>query len=97
MFNLNKGYCTLWFDSAFGVDWSLSCGAHDQRYDLCDYLKKLRADLELTFDVWAVAGIAAKWWQRGLLRVNAVAMGLAVFTVGNLFWIKGCVMQPTKF
>jgi hypothetical protein len=80
--------CTMWFQGAFGVDWSMSCWAHDKSWMICTLRAKLESDLDLFMDLWAIASIAGRWWQRVILKVNAVAMGIAVATVGWLIWIR---------
>jgi hypothetical protein len=77
----------MWFQGWFGVDWSMSCWAHDLSWKIGTVLQKVKSDFELLLDVWAVAAVAGKWWQRSLIRANAVAMYLAVATVGWAIFI----------
>jgi hypothetical protein len=78
------GPCTCWFESAFGISWDMSCWAHDMAYD--SLTSKPKADLLLFLDVWAIAVVAGEWWQRLIIRANAILMGLAVATVGWIPW-----------
>jgi hypothetical protein len=89
----NKGHCTLFWDTLFGVDISMSCWGHDRGYDHCNYWAKLESDFALGLDIWAVAVVADKRWKRAAIRAISVAMFTGVSTFGNFFWIAGCVKQ----
>lgn len=84
--NIIRGHCTLWPDKIF-VDYSLSCLAHDIAYT-GGFKAKLKGDWSLLLDVWATAVVAEKWWQRAILRANAVLMYAGVSTFGTLIWLR---------
>jgi len=79
----------------FGVDYSLACMAHDMSYLARDWRLKARSDLALFLDVWACATVADTPVERVGLRVNACLMGLAVSTVGWLYWLPKFVIYQT--
>lgn len=89
----NRGFCTWWWDEIFNVDISLSCMSHDQSYRKCSYIAKLRSDVALGLDVWALSSLADNWYERVGIKCTAVLMTTAVLTVGNLFWSRKCLYQ----
>jgi len=82
-------YCTLSPEGFFGVEWSLSCQAHDGQYRIGQTLgDKVRADLALSQDVWSLASLADAAWKQAAIRVYSVGMFMGTSTVGYLFWLR---------
>lgn len=90
--NFFSGHCTLWFDSLLGVDYSLSCLAHDISYR-SGILDKVIGDLELLLDVWYTAQVHPSSYGRAILRLNAIAMYIGVSTFGWIAYAKGCAVR----
>jgi hypothetical protein len=84
-----KDWCSLSPDGFLGVEWALSCMAHDHRYERNGSLiEKFKADYYLAADVWHSASMADKTWKRGAVRCYSVAMYAGVSTLGMLFWYR---------
>jgi len=90
--NFFSGHCTLWFDSLLGVDYSLSCLAHDISYR-STVLDKIKGDWSLFLDVWYTAQVHPSSFGRAILRLNAVAMYVGVSTFGWIAYAKGCALR----
>lgn len=84
----NRGFCTWWPDSLFGIDYSMSCWAHDQSYKK-SIIEKIKGDIDLLLDVWAVSVVAKEKWKQILIKANAITMFLGVSTIGTFVWAFG--------
>lgn len=84
-----RDFCTLSPDGFLGVEWSLSCRAHDDQYLVgSTLLDKIKADLALTLDIWAVAALADAAWKMVIVRAYSLAVLAGTSTFGWYFWIK---------
>lgn len=84
-----KDWCTLSPDGFLGVNWSLSCRAHDGLYEIgTSALDKLKADYALFMDVWAIADLADASWKRAAVKSYAVVQYTGTSTFGWFWWIK---------
>jgi hypothetical protein len=82
-------WCSLSPDGFLGVEWSLSCMAHDGRYDAGKtIIDKIRADLDLSLDIWALAALADSKWKVAVIRTYAVGVFFATSTFGLYNWFK---------
>lgn len=81
-------HCTLSPEGFLGVDWSMSCYAHDGRYEQGKTLwEKIKADFLLALDIWAIASLADAYWKTVIIRIYAVGVFLATSTFGIFFWL----------
>lgn len=50
-------------------------------------MEKIRADIDLTLDVWAIATLADRRWKTVIIRAYSIGMLIATSTFG---WIPWC-------
>ena len=49
---------------------------------------KIKADLDLTLDVWATAALADRAWKTAVIRAYSIVMLIGTNTGGWFFWLK---------
>ena len=81
-------WCTNSPDGMLGVEWSLSCMAHDNRYDQDGTIvDKIKADFDLAADIWAIASLADAKWKTTTIRAYSVMVFCGVSVLGwNNWW-----------
>lgn len=89
-------YCTLSPDGFLGVEWKMSCMAHDGRYYKGGYFSdKFMADIDLMLDVWETANLAKKKRHQAIIKTYAALMFIGTSTFGFYWWIQAGIKRET--
>lgn len=84
-----KDWCSYSPDGFLGVEWSLSCRAHDGLYDKGGSLiDKIKADIALYLDLWEIATLANRGWKVMTIWTYAMIQLTGTSTLGLFFWYK---------
>ena len=84
-----RDWCSYSPDGFLGVEWSLSCRAHDGLYDNGGTLiDKHNADTALMLDLWEIATLADSKWKVAAIRAYSILQFTGTSTFGLYFWFK---------